>query len=257
MYKVKADLGWWYCLCIRMLLVGMESSGQGLWSDQICALWHLCPAQYHTALTSACNSANCHWYIYMLLEKRIKLHTEIIQEGIARTSLSHQVAERWGWGTETAWVNKDYVTQALMSFPSKQLLPPSFYLIKVFHLQQIQLHALLVRWQKKCTLSAERECAVSRVVFLDPVLVKWHIVSLSVTFFFFFVEYNICSRIIVILCKVPAQKQPDVEPLCQQTIWWHWIRGSESCFSDICLTLSTLFIYFWTYDLWFWWSLLN
>lgn len=37
-----------------------------------------------------------------------------------------------------------------MSFSSKQLLPPSFYLIKAFHLQQIQWHALVNRWKTSC-----------------------------------------------------------------------------------------------------------
>lgn len=57
-------------------------------------------------------------------------------------------------GAETAWVNKDYVTGALMSFSSKQLLPPFSYLIKVLHLQQIQWHAPLDRWQRDNITSA-------------------------------------------------------------------------------------------------------
>lgn len=62
--------------------------------------------------------------------------------------LAHVYLIKWlydGGGAEAACVNKDYVTGALMSFSSKQLLPPFFYLIKALHLQQIQRHVPLDR----------------------------------------------------------------------------------------------------------------
>lgn len=69
----------------------------------------------------------------MMYQTRNEPHVEIINERIASTCLSHQVAVRWEEGAEAACFNKDYVTVALMSFFSKQLLPPVFYMIKVFH----------------------------------------------------------------------------------------------------------------------------
>lgn len=75
-----------------------------------------------------------------------------------------------GGGAETAWVNKDYVTGALMSFSSKQLLPPSFYLIKELHLQQIpRRHAPLDRWQRESVTSAG---IVTLWVIFDILFVK-------------------------------------------------------------------------------------
>lgn len=72
--------------------------------------------------------------------------SEITRAGIVSTCPSHQVAVRPGrGGGEAAWVNMDYVSAALMSFSWKQLLPPSFHLIKV--LQQIQCHAAPDRWR--------------------------------------------------------------------------------------------------------------
>lgn len=55
-------------------------------------------------------------------------HTlRLVQEGIANTCLSHQVSVGWRGRRRcrpgTARLNKDYVTVALMSFSSKQLLP--------------------------------------------------------------------------------------------------------------------------------------
>lgn len=62
------------------------------------------------------------------------------------------VVRRSDW---TAGVNEDYVTRVLMSFSSKQLLPPSFYLIKEHHLQQILWQdAAAARWQKEVVICA-------------------------------------------------------------------------------------------------------
>lgn len=108
---------------------------------------------------------------------RNKPQIQHIQEASA---ITHFYLIKWLWdgeeegGAETAWVNKDYVTEALMSFSSKQLLPPSFYLIKAFHLQQIQWHALVNRWKT----SRLQESLVSLVI-LYPVC---HRLSLCHTF---------------------------------------------------------------------------
>lgn len=95
----------------------------------------------------------------------------LFKEGVASTWLTHQVAVGLEGGrggrAETARVNKDYVTGALMSFSSKQLLPPFFYLIKVFHLQPIQRRALLHRRQREHNPIC-RTVPCQRLIFHTP-----------------------------------------------------------------------------------------
>lgn len=92
-------------------------------------------------------------YFYDAQGYKWKTHWDYSGKNCSHMSISSRGCVMDG-GAETAWVNKDYVTGALMSFSSKQLLPPFHYLIKLFHLQQIQQHAPLDRWQREDITSA-------------------------------------------------------------------------------------------------------
>lgn len=146
-----------------------------------------------------------------------------------------------------------------MSFSSKHLLPPSFYLIKVFKLQQIQWHTRLDRWLKENTTSAGTCRDVSRVTFYILFLkqTQGHIMCHSVftvwqarLFFKIINLYHSDCNSVQSTCNSVGQ-EADVERPCQQTIWWRWIRGPKKAASlTYASKLTFCSFYFWTYELW-------
>lgn len=87
----------------------------------------------------------------MLKALRVNPRVEIIKTELQ----AHVCLIKWlsdGGGVATAWINKDYVTGALMSFSSKQLLLPFFYLIKVLRLQQTDVDTVATSRPQECDM---------------------------------------------------------------------------------------------------------
>ncbi len=95
-----------------------------------------------------------------------------------------------------------------MSFSSKQLLPPSFYLIKELHLQQIQRQMKASHLQERDNVNA---CQGSFFDILFAKLTQALITSRSVFWgllqkcvFFVFTLISLFCSVTVIQCKVPV-----------------------------------------------------
>lgn len=168
----------------------------------------------------------------MTCEARNEGHIEIIQEGIASTCQSHQVAVRWRGGAETAWVNKDYVTGALMSFSSKQLLPPFFYLIKVLHSQQIQPQVAVDRWQRE-NIASGRMCHVKGHFWYRGCS---HRLSLRLA-----AHYALTGRGVIMLHYfIFCPLQNNIPQFCSASVFLYWVsltpEDKKQMLSRLCHT---------------------